>query len=53
MENRKLSNDGHQAHLLSASYAGNSTVTADASTRDGDGSTDIQNSLLNVYDFGY
>ena len=53
IENRKLSSDGHQVHHLSASYAGNSTVTVDASTRDGDGSTDIQNSLLNVYDFGY
>ena len=53
IENKKLSSDGHQVHHLSALYAGNSTVTVDASTRDGDGSTDIQNSLLNVYDFGY
>ena len=52
MENRKLSNDGHQVHHLSASYAGNSTVTVDASPLDGDSSTTVQSQLLNVYDFG-
>ena len=52
MENRKLSNDGHQVHHLSASYAGNSTVTVDASPLDGDSSTTLQSQLLYVYDFG-
>ena len=36
MENRKLSTDGHQAHQYSASYAGNNTVTVDASPLNGD-----------------
>ena len=52
LENRKLSTDGHQVHQLSASYTGNSTVTVDTSPLDGDSSTTVQNSLLNVYDFG-
>ena len=52
MENRKLSNDGHQVHHLSASYSGNSTVTVDASPLDGDSSTTLQSQLLYVYDFG-
>ena len=44
MENRKLSNDGHQAHHLSASYADNSTVAVDASPQDEDSSITVQNS---------
>ena len=51
--NRQLSTTGHQAHLLSASCTDNSPVTVDASGLDGDSSTDLQNQLFNVYDFGY
>ena len=35
-ENRKMLTDGHQAHNLSASYAGNNTGGVDASPFDGD-----------------
>ena len=50
--NRQLSTTGHQVHLLSASCTDNSPVTVDASPLDSDCSTDLQNQLFNVYDFG-
>ena len=51
--NRQLSTSGHQVHLMSASCTDNSPVIVDASPLDGDSSTDLQNQLFNVYDFGY
>ena len=51
--NRNLSSDGRQAHQLSASCTDSSPVTVDSSSLDGDGSTNMQTMLLNVYDLGY
>jgi hypothetical protein len=52
LEIRKLSTDGHQVHQLSASYTDNSIVTVETSPLDGDSATTVQNSIMNVYDFG-
>ena len=52
MQNRKLSSQGHQVHRLSASYAPDIPVTVDTSPLPGDSSTTLQNTLLNVHDFG-
>ena len=51
-QNRTLSSSGHQAHLLSASYAPDTPVTVDISPLPGDSSTNLQNMILDVYDFG-
>ena len=52
MQNRKLSSQGHQAHRLSASYAPDITVTVDTSPLPGYSSTTLQNTLLDLHDFG-
>ena len=52
MENIKLTNDGHQAHHMSASCATSGPVIVDTSSLADDTSTNLQNSLFNAYDFG-
>ena len=52
LENRSLSQNGHQEHLLSASCTLGRPLDIDHTTPGVGGSTVVQNSILNVYDFG-